>query len=592
VKLNAMDWMIVAVFLAAALALGVAVAKRAGSSSAEFFLSGRHMPWWLLGVSMVATTFSAGTPNLVTDIVRQNGVAGNWLWWSFLLTGMMTVFIYAKLWRRSGVMTDVEFYELRYSGKPAAFLRGFRALYLGVLFNVINIATATLAAIKIAGVMLGASPYATIIATGAVTLVYCMLGGLTGVLLTDFLLFLVAMGGAVAAAVFLVNLDAVGGLSGLLAHEVVRTKLSMLPDFHDMDQAVAVFIIPVAVQWWSVWYPGSEPGGGGYIAQRMLAAKDERHATGATLLFNVAHYALRPWPWILVALCSLVVFPDLPSLQAAFPHVDSGVMRHDLAYPAMMTLLPGGLRGLILASLMAAHMSTLSTLLNLGSSYVVNDFYRRFARPDAGERELVFVGRLAMLLTMVLGSALGLCLNNAAQAFHLILQIGAGTGLLFILRWFWWRINALSELAAMIVSFAVAVYFEFFCHADVADWKRLVVGVAVTTASWTLVALVTRPTDEATLRRFCRLIKPGGPGWRAVVQQARAAGDDVESSEEGWSVPIGIIAMVLGCASVYSALFAAGYWIYREWLPAAVLTCLAAFCGVALTALWSRVNAS
>lgn len=385
--------------------LGVAVAKRAGSSSAEFFLSGRHMPWWLLGVSMVATTFSAGTPNLVTDIVRQNGVAGNWLWWSFLLTGMMTVFIYAKLWRRSGVMTDVEFYELRYSGKPAAFLRGFRALYLGVLFNVINVATATLAAIKIAGVMLGVSPYATIIATGAVTLVYCMLGGLTGVLLTDFLLFIVAMGGAVAAAVFLVNLDAVGGLTGLLAHDVVRTKLSMLPDFHNTDLAVAVFIIPVAVQWWSVWYPGSEPGGGGYVAQRMLAAKNERHATGATLLFNVAHYALRPWPWILVALCSLVVFPDLPSLQAAFPHVDSGVMRHDLAYPAMMTLLPGGLRGLILASLMAAHMSTLSTLLNLGSSYVVNDFYRRFARPDASERELVFVGRLAMLLTMVLGSA-------------------------------------------------------------------------------------------------------------------------------------------------------------------------------------------
>ncbi|MDI9446370.1 MAG: Na+:solute symporter, partial [Planctomycetota bacterium] len=273
-KLTAMDWVIVAVFSAAALALGVAVAKRAGSSSAEFFLSGRHMPWWLLGVSMVATTFSAGTPNLVTDIVRQNGVAGNWLWWSFLLTGMMTVFIYAKLWRRSGVMTDVEFYELRYSGKPAAFLRGFRALYLGVLFNVINVATATLAAIKIAGVMLGVSPYATIIATGAVTLVYCMLGGLTGVLLTDFLLFIVAMGGAVAAAVFLVNLDAVGGLTGLLAHDVVRTKLSMLPDFHNTDLAVAVFIIPVAVQWWSVWYPGSEPGGGGYIAQRMLAAKD------------------------------------------------------------------------------------------------------------------------------------------------------------------------------------------------------------------------------------------------------------------------------------------------------------------------------
>jgi SSS family solute:Na+ symporter len=346
--LDAIDWTIIVGFLAVTLAVGLAVTKRAGRSSADFFLAGRGMPWWLLGMSMVATTFSAGTPNFVTDVVRQQGVAGNWIWWAFLLTGMMTVFVYAKLWRRSGVMTDLEFYELRYSGRPAAFLRGFRAVYLGVLFNVIVLASANLAAIKIAGAMLGTTPVQTILVAGLVTAIYSMLGGLTGVLITDFLLFVVAMGGAIAAAVYLVNLDCVGGLSSLLAHDAVRGKLSMFPDWKDPELVVSVLVIPLAVQWWSVWYPGAEPGGGGYVAQRMLAAKNEMHATGATLLFNVAHYALRPWPWILVALSSIIVFPDLASLRSAFPHMPEAVVQHDLAYPAMMTLLPSGLRGLVL----------------------------------------------------------------------------------------------------------------------------------------------------------------------------------------------------------------------------------------------------
>ncbi len=585
--LNWGDWSIVAAFLLVSLGVGVAVTKRAGSSASEFFLGGRGMPWWLLGTSMVATTFSAGTPNLVTDLVRQNGVAGNWIWWSFLLTGMTTVFIYAKLWRRTGAMTDVEFYELRYSGRPAAFLRGFRALYLGVLFNIVVMASATLAVIKFAGVMLGTDPVQTVVVAGGVTAAYSMLGGLTGVLLTDFLMFAVAMGGAIAAAVYLVQLDSVGGLAGLLAHETVQAKLSLFPDWHDPELLLSVFIIPLTVQWWSVWYPGAEPGGGGYIAQRMLAAKNETHATGATLLFNVCHYALRPWPWILVALASLVVFPDLESLQAAFPRIGSDVVKHDLAYPAMLTLLPHGLQGLVLASLMAAFMSTLSTHLNWGSSYVVNDVYNRFVRPTASQREQVFVGRVSTLLMMIVAGILGLWLSNALQAFHLILQIGAGTGLLFLLRWFWWRINAFSEMAAMVVSFAVAVYFETVGPAGLAAWEKIVLGVGITTAAWLAVTLLTRPTDEATLRRFCRRVRPGGPGWAAVLRRAAADGEPLATAAAPWSVPAEILCATLGCVAVYAAVLATGYWIYAEILPAVILTALAGGATVALLKIWT-----
>ncbi len=588
--LDTIDWTLIIGFLVVTLAVGLAVTKRAGRSSADFFLAGRGMPWWLLGMSMVATTFSAGTPNFVTDVVRQQGVAGNWIWWAFLLTGMMTVFVYAKLWRRSGVMTDIEFYELRYSGRAAAFLRGFRAVYLGVLFNVIVLASANLAAIKIAGAMLGTTPVQTILVAGLVTAIYSMLGGLRGVLITDFLLFVLAMGGSIGAAVYLLNLDSVGGLSSLLAHEAVRTKLSMFPDWHDPEMVVSVFAIPLAVQWWSVWYPGAEPGGGGYIAQRMLAAKNELHATGATLLFNVAHYALRPWPWILVAFCSIIVFPDLDSLRAAFPHMPESVVKHDLAYPAMMTLLPSGLRGLVLASLMAAFMSTLSTHLNWGSSYVVNDFYKRFVRPEASEKELVRAGRICTLLTMVAAALVGLALSNALQVFRILLQVGAGTGLLFLLRWFWWRINAFSEITAMVVSFIVAVSLEFLGPEDLPSWAKIVVGVGVTTTAWLLVTLVTRPTDEATLRGFCRLVRPGGPGWRTVLARAAAEGELVDEAGRRWNVPREIVCMLIGCAAVYSALIATGHWIYGQWLPAVVLTAVAGACTAILIATWKRVN--
>ena len=458
--LQTVDWAFVLGFFIFSLIIGLAVSKRAGSSASEFFLSGRNMPWWLLGISMVATTFSTDTPNLVTDIVRQNGVSGNWVWWAFCLTAMLTVFVYAKLWRRSQVVTDLEFYELRYSGKAAAFLRGFRALYLGIFFNVLIMATVSLAIIKIGGVMFRFTPLQTLLIALVITAAYSALGGLRGVLITDFFQFGIAMVGAVGAAIVAIRLPQVGGVKALLMNANVVGKLSLLPDFNSLDALVPLFILPLAVQWWSVWYPGAEPGGGGYIAQRMLSAKSEKHAVGATFLFTAAHYALRPWPWIIVALCSLAVFPNLEALQAAFPHVDPSVLKHDLAYPAMLTYLPAGLLGLVVASLIAAFMSTISTHLNWGSSYVVNDFYKRFVNRGASDKEQVRVGRISTVVLMILTGFLALVLSNALQAFNILLQIGAGTGLLFILRWFWWRINPYSELTAMGVSFFVAVYWQ------------------------------------------------------------------------------------------------------------------------------------
>jgi Na+/proline symporter len=552
------------------------------------------MPWWLLGVSMVATTFSTDTPNLVSDIVRQNGVSGNWVWWAFLLTAMLTVFVYAKLWRRSQVVTDLEFYELRYSGRAAAFLRGFRALYLGIFFNVLIMATVSLAIIKIGGVMFRFTPLQTLLIALIVTAVYSALGGLRGVLITDFFQFGIAMVGSVGAAIVAVRLPQVGGVKALLTHANVVDKLSLLPDFNSLDALVPLFILPLAVQWWSVWYPGAEPGGGGYIAQRMLSAKSEKHAVGATFLFTAAHYALRPWPWIVVALCSLVVFPNLEALQAAFPHVDPSVIKHDMAYPAMLTYLPAGLLGMVVASLIAAFMSTISTHLNWGSSYVVNDFYKRFINREASDKQQVRVGRISTVVLMIFTGFLALVLSNALQAFNILLQIGAGTGLLFILRWFWWRINPYSELTAMGVSFVVAVYWQIV-HAwtglpEVSTHVQLVSAVAVTTVCWILVTFLTRPSDTQTLRSFYRLVKPGGPGWRRVIEEAAQDNDPVETPGKGWDVPTGIVCMVVGCLGVYSALFATGYWIYGQRLAAALLSAVAVISTVILVKTWKKLR--
>jgi Na+/proline symporter len=589
-RLQTIDWAIILASLGVYLVAGLALARRAGSSAGEFFLSGRAMPWWLLGVSMVATTFSTDTPNLVTDIVRRHGVAGNWVWWAFLLTGMLTTFVYARLWRRSGVLTDNGFYELRYSGRGARFLRGFRAVYLGLFFNVVIMASVTLAAIKIGGVLLGLPPATTVLVASSVTVLYSMLGGLTGVLVTDFVQFAVAMGGSIVAAWYALDRPEVGGLANLLRHPQVRERLSLVPDFSDPELLLAVFVIPLAVQWWSVWYPGAEPGGGGYVAQRMLAARSEGHAQAATLFFNVAHYALRPWPWILVALASLVVFPDLESLRAAFPAVDPQVMQHDLAYPAMLTFLPAGVLGVVVASLLAAYMSTISTHLNWGASYLVHDLYQRFLHPRAPEKSLVLAGRLTTLLLMLLSGLVALVLSNALQAFQILLQIGAGTGLLFLLRWFWWRINAASELVAMTVSFLVAVWFQLLHRPLVGEppsqWLQLTIGVGVTTAAWVATALLSAPADETTLRSFYRRIRPGGRGWEPV---RRRAADDGDPLPEGIAeLPLGIACAALGALAVYAALFATGLLLYGRPLPAAGLAVAGAIAALAILALWRR----
>ena len=593
-QLAPLDLTIVLFFLMLSLFIGMAVSRRAGTSSGEFFLSGRSMPWWLLGVSMVATTFSTDTPNLVTDIVRTNGVSGNWVWWAFLLTGMLTTFVYARLWRRSGVETDIGFYEIRYSGQAAAFLRGFRAMYLGVFFNVMIMASVTLAAIKIGGVMLGLSPASTVVLVGSVTLVYAMLGGLRGVILTDFMQFGMALVGSIAAAWYALQQPEVGGLRALLAHPEVTPKLGLIPDFSDSSLVAGVFVVPLAVQWWATWYPGAEPGGGGYVAQRMLAARDEAHAQGATLLFNVAHYALRPWPWIIVALASLRVFPDLDSLRTAFPDVDPGMVQHDLAYPAMLTFLPTGLLGLVIASLVAAYMSTISTHLNWGASYIVNDWYRRFVRPDTSEKRLVLVGRLSTAALMIAACSVSLLLSNALQAFQILLQIGAGTGLLFIVRWFWWRISAASEIAAMTISFLVAGWFQFV-HASVFGTvpdphQQLLTGIAITTAGWLLVTMLTPATDESTLRSFYRQIRPGGRGWAAVVERAAADGEPLETADTAaTSFPAALYCMLLGSAAVYMMLFSIGYLLYGRTSSAFFLALLAGVAMASIKGLWHRL---
>ena len=550
--LSTLDWIIVFSYFTLSLFVGVWASKQAGRDTKSFFLAGRNMPWWLLGVSMVATTFSTDTPNLVTDLVRQNGVSGNWGWWAFLLTGMLTVFVYAKLWHRSGVLTDIEFYELRYSGKAAAFLRGFRALYLGLVFNVLVMGAVSLAAVKFGEIVLGWPGWLTLTIACSITLTYSTLGGLKAVIITDFVQFILAMVGSIWAMIYILSLDEVGGLSNLLAHNNVIDKLALIPDLSNPDVWVPVLLVPLAVQWWASYYPGSEPGGGGYIAQRMFSAKDEENAVSATLFFNIAHYALRPWPWILIALSSLVIYPELSDLQNAFPNLPVDKLGHDVAYPAMLTLLPNGLLGLVAASLIAAFMSTMSTQLNLGASYLVNDFYHRFISPDATEKQLVSMGRLFTIISIILGSGLGLLLTSAGQAFNLLLMIGAGTGMIYILRWFWWRINAYTEIVAMISSLIIAFYFNFINN-NYESWEKIVFGSLLTTIVWISATYFTPPDSNETLQNFVKKVNPGGPGWAKF---------STSEANEPWPVPNGILCMILGCISIYSVLLGVGQLIY------------------------------
>jgi len=602
VSLSTLDYTLIISFFSIVLFIGIYVSKKSGKNSTEFFLSGRTMPWWLLGLSMVATTFSTDTPNLVTDIVRTDGVSGNWVWWAFLITGLLTVFVYAKLWRKSNVKTDLEFYELRYGGKPAKFLRKFRALYLGVIFNVITMSAVTLAAIKIGGIMLGLEPWQTVLSAGLITVIFSAVGGFKGVVYTDFILFFVAMGGAIWAAVYLVNLPEVGGLDALLTNENVVDKLSILPDFNNTKGIITLLIIPLAVQWWSSWYPGAEPGGGGYIAQRMLAAKDANHAIGATFFFNIMHYALRPWPWIIVALASLVVFPDIASISEAFPNIAQDKLGHDLAYSAMLTKLPSGLLGIVLASLIAAYMSTISTQLNWGSSYIVFDFYKQHVNPKASEKKLVAVGRISTVLLMVLSAGLALLMQNAMEVFEMMLLFGAGTGLIFILRWFWWRINSWTEITAMFASGILSIAIKttslggylFAAETGVfPEWAEIPFVVLVVTIVWLTATLMTKPESKEVLNSFYERTQPGGPGWTKIIKEADEDGVElVHNKNEGWNVPSGILAMLLGCVLIYSCMFTTGYWIYGETTLAISTTISAIVSGYLLIRTWGKIKAT
>jgi Na+/proline symporter len=558
-----LDWGIVLASIVICAIPPILLAKRAGSSTAEFFTSGQSAPWWLIGVSMVATTFSTDTPNLVTNFVRTGGVASNWQWWAFLLTGMATVFFFARLWRRSGVLTDLEFYELRYSGRAATLVRGFRAVYLGLFFNCFIMASVNLAAAKIASIVLGWPMWQTLVVCGVLNVAFAASSGLWGVLVVDFIQFGIAMTGAFSAMYFALKQPEVGGMAGLVA-KLPESTLSLVPDFSNWPLTLTLFVIPLTLQWWSVWYPGAEPGGGSYIAQRMLAAKSERDALGGTLFFNIAHYALRSWPWIIVALASILVFPTLESIQVAFPNVDPRLIGHDLAYPAMLKFLPHGFLGVMIAGMLAAYVSTLVTHLNWGSSYLVHDFYRRFVKTDATEAHYVGVGRWITAALMIVAGLLTYALDTAAESFQLLLSIGAGTGLIYLLRWFWWRINAWCEITAMVSSFVVALGFFIANKMGMAIPAHisLLLTIAITTAVWVTTAIVTAPTDRGVLLAFYRKVRPAGPGWESIrAETGLPASPD--------SLPQAFVAWMFGCFMVYGALFGTGSLIYGHTRTAA-----------------------
>ena len=569
--LNTIDWVEIAAFFAILCGIALFCSRRAGRDAQDFFLSGRSMPWWLIGVSMCAASTSTNSANMFTEFIRGSSLGENWKWWAFLLTGMLTVFVYSKLWVRSGAKSDIEFYELRYSGKAAAFLRGFRAVYLGIVFNVITTGLVMLAAIKIGQTLFGVDQWTVIGITAVASIVYSALGGFRGAIYTDFFLFMIIMVGAVVGMHYALNHPAVGGFSAMMSNPVVQKHLSFFPDAGNTDLFVAVFVIPIAIQWWNVWYPGSEPGGGGYIVQRMLSAKSENHCVGGSILYQVVNYAIRPWPWYLTAFASLLVFPDLASLQKAFPNISPSLVKGDLAYPAMLTFVPSGWLGVVAASMMGALFSTVAAHLSMGSNYIANDFWKRFVRPQAGEHELILVGRVTVIVLMALTAVISPLLISAGAVFNLILQIVAGTGLIYLLRWFWMRINAWSEITAMAVSFVVAVFLQLvYPHLDLPPllaWHRLLIVMAITTVAWVGVTFATPPVEAAKRAAF-----------QAKICASR--------HDIAW----GLLAMTVASACVYSMMFASGFWIYGHVASASALTALAVMAGLALLPIIRRLN--
>ncbi len=596
--LHTLDWVIVAISMLICFVPALFFGKRSGKSTSEFFASGRSVPWWLAGLSMVATTFSSDTPNLVANFVRTQGVAGNWQWWAFTLTGVATVFFYARLWRRSGVLTDLEFYELRYSGKAASAVRGFRAIYLGLFFNCIIMATVNLAACKIAAVLFGLDRWQTLLAVGLLNVIFAAHSGLWGVLVIDMIQFFIKMTAVVAAAYFAVMLPQVGGMHGLVTKLSTMhgpnglSYLNMMPDFtNNWELAVAVFIMPLAVQWWAVWYPGAEPGGGSYIAQRMLASKSEKDALGGTLFFNLAHYILRPWPWILVGLASLVVYPELNDLRNAVPNVDPTLVGHDIAFPVMLRFLPTGWIGLMVGGLIAANSSTILTHLNWGSSYLVHDFYRRFLKPGASEHHYVTAGRLSTVLLFVLSSSLVFVLETAQQGFNAMLQVGAGTGLLYLLRWFWWRITAWCEIVAMASSFGISILFVVLHKngIDIGTHQQLFLTVIFTTICWMLTAYLGPRTDEKVLISFYHKVHPAGPGWTYVRNLAGVTKEEASEWVRSDNLPMAMLGWMAGCTAIWSGLFLVGNVLYGRTAIAVALGVVLLISGLTLIRVIKRV---
>jgi SSS family solute:Na+ symporter len=568
VQLTFADWLVVALYFLFNLAIGLYYKSRAGKSVNEFFLSGRNVPWWLAGTSMVATTFAADTPLAVTGMVARGGIAGNWLWWNFVASGMLTVFFYARLWRRSGVMTDIEFSEIRYSGKPAAFLRGFRALYLGIPINCIILGWVNLAMVKILQLILGVDKVqALLIVLGliALTSFISTLSGLWGVLVTDVFQFVIKMGMVTALAVFAIQ--AVGGIDAMKtklaaidqAHGLAAggkgSVLSFVPDLDSAWMPMITFLVYISMNWWATWYPGAEPGGGGYVAQRMFCAKDERNSLLATLWFNIAHYAVRPWPWILVALSSLILFPNLADPETGYIRV-------------MIAYLPPSLRGLMVAAFAAAYMSTIATQLNWGASYLINDFYRRFWKTNESDKHYVAASQWATVVLTIISGIVTFYMGSISGAWKLLIVTGAGTGGVLLLRWYWWRINAWSEVSAMISGFVVSVLLQTMWGLDTdkpVDFAWImIVTVTITTIVWLAVTFLTKPESKETLVAFYRRTHPSEAGWRPIAKLA----PDVRPSGGGLS---NLIDWICGCALIYGVLFGTGKLLLKDFATGSIL---------------------
>lgn len=586
-RLSLLDWSVIAAYFLFNLGIGLYYSRRARGNTTEFFLSGRDVPWWLAGTSMVATTFAADTPLAVTGLVAKNGIAGNWLWWNFVMSGMLTVFLYARLWRRAGVMTDIEFAELRYSGKPAAFLRGFRALYLGLPINCIILGWVNLAMVKILEITLGLDKRgAMLVVIGMLvfTAFYTTISGLWGVLVTDLFQFALKMGMVIVLAVLAVK--AVGGIDELktkiialdAASGEAGSRLAFFPEYDSIWMPAITLFVYLGVNWWASWYPGAEPGGGGYVAQRIFSAKDEKHGLLATLWFNIAHYSLRPWPWILTALASLILYPDLADKEAGY----------------IMTLLdpnvfPAYLRGFMLAAFAAAYMSTIGTQLNWGASYVINDFYRRFLARTSSERHYVIASQLVTVLLMIVSLIVTSYLGSIAGAWKLLLVTGAGTGTVLLLRWFWWRINAWSEVSAMITAAAVSLFLQIYLKWDSDSPKDfaylMLITVGITTVVWVAVTLLTPAEPLQKLVTFYRRVRPDGPGWKRIAAEA-----GIEKRHEAGGLAVQFLNWILGCALIYGSLFGIGKLIFKEWLIGSVYVLIALIAAILISWNLSRLR--